>query len=274
MKKNETKKQEQKSENTLKPGEHMGLGLENMILKVDGPKGGVGKSMFCVALATYLIDRGHNPVIVDADYDNADVYHTFKDTQYVGPRYKINSAIGWDRCFSDLETMTGGLEGMAGRPVLINTPGQMMESIQSYGPSLASAPKIMERLRTCWVLNPQKDSISMLRTYMDIVPAPTIAVKNHNTGSLYDFFDSTKTAQKCVFAITMSKLIETAANLIYTNRLSIHKILDEGTLINGKPVPGVTRGLLTIWKNAMHEQFDVLFGYSPAKPTKDTDEDL
>ena len=63
--------------------------------------------------------------------------------------------------------------------VVINTAARSADGVSKYGETLGHTLAELKRdLITCWVINRQRDSLELLKQYMDVMPGQVHVVRN------------------------------------------------------------------------------------------------
>ena len=127
---------------------------------VGGSKGGVGKSMVSVALIDHLKNElGQEVHLVETDTSNPDVYKAYRNTVATS-LIDIDEADGW----VDLANIAGEFPQ---RTFVVNSAARSSVGVKSYGAILNRAvDQLGRRLMTLWVINRQKDSLVLLKEYL------------------------------------------------------------------------------------------------------------
>jgi cellulose biosynthesis protein BcsQ len=132
------------------------------IYLVSGSKGGVGKSIVAMALTHYFVTRGVKVFLIDADTANPDVGKTYGKTIDVA-YINLDEKDGW----MDLANRLAEQPDFA---AIINTPARSGEGVKHYGSLLAdSLPDLGRELVTLWVINSQRDSLQLLKEYLEAI---------------------------------------------------------------------------------------------------------
>ena len=143
---------------------------------VGGSKGGVGKSMVAVALLDYLIDRYEDVILIESDTSNPDVwktYHSCTKSELIN----LDEADGWIALVNICEMNPNC-------PVVVNSASRNNVGVTTYGATLNSSIHELERkLITLWVINRQRDSLELLKEYMETMTETVPhAVRNAHWG--------------------------------------------------------------------------------------------
>lgn len=152
-----------------KKGADNGSNTNAQIIFCAGGKGGVGKSILSIATTDTLYTDGVNPVLIESDTSNPDVYKIYGDVL--------------DHRLMNLDTVDGWMDlvnfadEMKGRTIVVNTAARSQEGLQKFGKMLSeNLPELGRELITFWVINRQRDSLELLRDYMDYMPQSRIRV--------------------------------------------------------------------------------------------------
>lgn len=191
------------------------------IYLVGGSKGGVGKSLVTMALVDFLQNRGETLLLVETDTENPDVwkcYGKLVETHMVN----LDEADGWielvNLCDSKPEST-----------VVINTAARNSKGVSAYGETLgATLAELKRKLVTLWVINRQRDSIELLKSYMESIPSATVhVVRNGYFGDekKFELYNESKTRkaveEKDGKSVTFPDLADRVSDDIYSKRMSI-----------------------------------------------------
>jgi hypothetical protein len=134
--------------------------MAGKVWMVSGSKGGVGKSTVCMAVVHYLLEREAKLLLIEADTANPDVgkvYGKDVETLYLN----LDEKEGW-------MDLTNRLAEHPEKIAVINTPARSGDGVKLYGMLLSESLQELEReLVTLWVINSQRDSLQLLREYLD-----------------------------------------------------------------------------------------------------------
>jgi hypothetical protein len=196
------------------------------IIKVCGGKGGVGKSMVSMAVIDRLIDAGRKVLLIETDTSNPDVHKCYGE-EVTSFLVDLEAGNGWvellNICDRDREAT-----------VVVNTRAANNEGIRSYGETLRGSLKELERaLTTLWVINPQRDSVELLKAFLETFPDDGLVhvVRNEYFGREEDFevYNKSKTRDRLEErggrSLNFPVLADRVANDIYNKRLSIRRAL-------------------------------------------------
>jgi len=188
---------------------------------VGGSKGGVGKSMATFALLDYLVERGDKVLLVDCDTSNPDAWKTYRD---IVPTELANldEVDGWIH-------LVNVCEAHRGSAVVVNTAARNNVAVKRFGQTLSgSLDELGLKLVALWIINRQRDSLDLLKEFMEGLPAAEVhVVRNayfgeearfelYNTSSLREVVES-----RGGKSITLPDLADRVADDLYTKRLPI-----------------------------------------------------
>jgi hypothetical protein len=188
---------------------------------VGGSKGGVGKSMMTLATVDYLLERGENVLLVECDTSNPDVWKAYReqiDTELVD----LDEADGWIH-------LVNVCDRSSGQVVVVNTAARNNLAVTKYGQTLdSSLEELGSRLVTLWVINRQRDSLGLLKQFMEAIPRAEVhVVRNGYFGDerKFELYNGSNVRESVESrggrSITLPDLADRVANDIYVKRLSI-----------------------------------------------------
>jgi hypothetical protein len=145
------------------------LGMNQPIIFVNGSKGGVGKSLTTMALIDYLSTDSKFLKLVDADFNNPDVFRCYGQAMG-GEVLDMDDVDGWIQ-------LVNLCEASPFKTVVVNTPAQSNRAVVKHASILMNSLSELGRpLITLWVINRQRDSLELLNNYMAQVTAGVIHV--------------------------------------------------------------------------------------------------
>ena len=185
---------------------------------IGGSKGGVGKSFLSMALADYLTKyKNRKIILVETDTSNPDVGKTFAHNDDVEVlSLSLDNADGWIE-------LVNSCEG-SNRDLVVNSAAR---SVEKFGGTLiGSLDELHMQLVSFWVINRQRDSIELLKEYMDVVPGELHVVRNTFYGEpqKFELFNNSKTrieAEKRGATIDLPDLADRVTDDLYSKRLSL-----------------------------------------------------
>ena len=231
------------------------------LVVVGGSKGGVGKSLVAMALIDFLAHgKGEAaPVLVlDGDQSNSDVAKPLAKTEPKPIVLDLDKREGWmdlaDHC-NDFRK----------EHVVVNTGARSLDTMIRYAPSvLASITRDLKRpVSTLWVINAQRDSIELLKDYMDGMAGEEDAGELHvvcnegeEEGRSFAFYKGTTTGKQFADSdgktIRIPMLAKRITDLLYIKRHSIHAVASSEQTSFG------TRLEMQRWQKVVWKEFDAL----------------
>lgn len=221
--------------------------MNKPIYIVAGNKGGVGKSIVTMALLDYLKKNGNDPLFIETDTTNPDVWKSHKNTMQ-STVLELDDADGWIQLINYADSNPHC-------PIVINTAARNNRGVERYGKTLGNTLKELDReLITMWVINRQRDSLELLLDYMDALPEGKVHVlKNTYFGEDYKFelYNNSNTRteieSKGGKSLTVADLADRVSDDLYSKRLSIADAIKELPLGN--------RAELLRWRAEMGRMF-------------------
>jgi hypothetical protein len=136
------------------------LGMNQPIILVSGSKGGVGKSLTTMALLDYFAVNHKYMKLIDADTNNPDVFRCYGGTTE-GEVVDLDDVDGWIR-------LVNVCDASPFKTIVVNTPAQSNAAVHKHAPILLDSLRELARpLITLWVINRQRDSLELLKDYME-----------------------------------------------------------------------------------------------------------
>ena len=228
--------------------------MTKRITIVGGSKGGVGKSFVCMAMIDYLQTRGEQVLLIESDTSNPDVGKAYREDVAALELLDLDQADGWIELLNVCEAHPDC-------HVVVNSAARSNEGVNNYGSMLSDTlPELQRELTTLWVINRQKDSLELLRSYQKALPNSRIhVIRNGHFGAeskfqLYNESKIRKAIEKSGGKSTLfPDMADRVADAIYTDRLTIEKAAQNQPIGN--------RAELLRWRNLAHAMMkDVLDG--------------
>ncbi len=215
---------------------------------IGGSKGGVGKSFLSMALADFLTKyKNRKIILVESDTSNPDVGKTFAHNDDVEVlSLSLDNADGWIELVNSCEK--------SDRDLVVNSAARSGEAVEKFGGTLISGlEELHMQLVSFWVINRQRDSIELLKKYMEVVPGELHVVRNTFYGEpqKFELFNNSKTkieAEKRGATIDLPDLADRVTDDLYSKRLSIVKAIEE--------MPLGSRAELKRWRALAWKMFD------------------
>ncbi|MFY3175347.1 P-loop NTPase [Achromobacter xylosoxidans] len=222
--------------------------MNKPIIIVGGGKGGVGKTMVCASLTDTLQARGESLLLVESDTSNPDVYKMYEGEL--------------ETCLLDLDAADGWIDLVntcderKDHTVVINTAARNNKGVAAYSQTLKNTLKELERdLVTFWVINRQRDSVELLKEYMEEFPDTRVhVVRNGHYGeeSKFELYNDSKLRKQVEAAGGLSLMFPDLADRVsdglYSQRLSIRAALES--------MPIGNRAELQRWRSAAQKMFE------------------
>jgi hypothetical protein len=225
------------------------------IFYVGGSKGGVGKSMVASALIDYLIAREKNILMLETDNANPDVYKAHlphENAAFVCKLVNLDSAEGWIELVNLCDENPGHV-------AVINSAARSNTGMEKHGATLKETLADLQRdLTAFWVINRQRDSIELLRSFLDVFPEALVHVcRNLYFGEadkfeLYNESKTRKNIEQKGMTLDFPFLANRVADKLYSGRLTIKKALAD--------LPLGDRAELKRWRMRCAEIFDSVCG--------------
>lgn len=202
----------------------------NKIYLCGGNKGGTGKSMLATALIDAFLQRGVEPLLIETDDANPDVFKAHGERIQCAA-LSLDEADGWIQ-------MVNSLDQTRGVPAVVNTAARNSTGVARYGQTLKSTLNELGRtMVTLWVINRQRDSLELLADYLDAMPAgadhQVHVVRNGYFGSpeKFQLYNGSQLKQRIEEAggltLDFPDLADRVADQMATQRLTIQGALKE-----------------------------------------------
>jgi hypothetical protein len=202
------------------------------IYLIGGSKGGVGKSLVTMATVDYLQDKGEKVLLIESDTSNPDVWKSYKDSTNA-ELVNLDEADGWIHLINLCDSNPDSI-------VVINTAARNNKGVSAYGETLNSTlAELKRKLVTLWVINRQRDSLELLKEYMDAVSNAAVhVVRNGHYGEekKFELYNGSKlraaVEERGGQSVTFPDLADRVSDDVYIKRLSIATALKELPLGN------------------------------------------
>lgn len=224
--------------------------MAKKIVLIGGSKGGVGKSMVSMAIIDYLQEQGESVLLIESDTSNPDVWKGYGEcveTQLLN----LDEADGWIQLVNLCDSKPDSV-------VVINTAARNNQGVSAYGATLNSTLAELKRdLVTLWVINRQRDSLELLKEYMDAIPDSRVhVVRNGYFGEekKFELYNGSKirtaVESRGGLSLNFPDLADRVSDDIYSKRLSIAKALKE--------LPIGNRAELSRWKTEVKKTLEAV----------------
>ena len=122
-----------------------------------------------MAVLDYLHDQGETLLLIESDTSNPDVFKNYGEC-VATHLLDLDAAEGWIQLVNLCESNPDSV-------VVINTAARNNQGVSTYGATLNSTLAELKReLVTLWVINRQRDSLELLKEYMDAIPEGVVHV--------------------------------------------------------------------------------------------------
>lgn len=222
------------------------------ITYVGGSKGGVGKSKLCFAIIEYLVSKKKPVLIIESDTSNPDVFKThspYVECGIICKEVDLDSANGWIE-------LVNLADEYKDHYVVINSAARSNAGISNYSATLKNTlPELNRELVVFWMINRQRDSIELLRIFMNYFQKTKINVcRNIFFGDSEKFeLYNNSIARKMIeedggLTLNFPELADRVADKLYSDRVPIFK--------GAKDFQIGDRAELKRWINEYHIMFD------------------
>lgn len=220
------------------------------IYLIGGGKGGVGKSLVAMATVDCLLQREEDLLLVDADTSNPDVWKAYKDTVRT-ELLDLDNADGWIELINVADSNPDSV-------IVINTAARNNKSVSAHGPILSNTlAELRRKLVTLWVINRQRDSLELLKEYMDAIPDTIVhVVRNGYFGEerKFELYNGSKrralVEERGGLSLTFPDLADRVSDDIYSKRMNI--------ALAAKELPLGNRAELHRWRAAVKSMLEQL----------------
>lgn len=221
----------------------------NPIYMVGGGKGGVGKSIVSMALIDYLCEIGKDCYLIETDTSNPDVFKSYGEA-IPSQILNLDKANGW----IDLVNLC---DEHRDKTIVINGAARSNDGVSKYGENLRGVLKDLDRsLITFWTINMQRDSVELLKQYMEVMQGTTIhVVRNGVFGdedefALYNSSGIRKAIEKQGKSLMLGELAERVSRVLYNDRKTIAQAIAE--------MPIGNKAELRRWQGECKKMFDLV----------------
>lgn len=206
--------------------------MAKKIYLIGGSKGGVGKSMVSMATIDYLQQQGENILLIESDAGNPDVWKSYHES-VATEQVNLDEAEGWIQLINLCDTNPDSV-------VVINTAARNNAGVSAYGTTLNNTLTELKRdLITLWVINRQRDSLELLKEYMDAIPDSLVhVVRNGYFGDekKFELYNGSNIRGDVEahggLSLNFPDLADRVSDDLYSKRLSIAKALKEQPIGN------------------------------------------
>ena len=215
------------------------------IYMVGGAKGGVGKSMVIMAMLDYLLETGQKVFFVETDTANPDAWKTYSG-EVESILIDLDESDGWIQ-------LVNACNEHPGHTIVVNTAARNSDRVSQFGATLGGMLGELGRdLVVPWVINRQRDSLELLKKFMDAMPEAKIhVVRNNYFGAepkfaLYNGTDLRRQIESAGGkSLNFPDLSDLVSDDLYNKRMSIARA--------SKELPIGNRAELGRWRPLAHK---------------------
>jgi len=215
--------------------------MAKSIYLIGGSKGGVGKSLVTMATVDYLQNKEESVFLIESDTSNSDVWKAYKDSTET-ELLNLDEADGWIQLVNLCDSKPDSV-------FVVNTAARNNKGVSAYGETLNSTlAELKRKLVTLWVINRQRDSLELLKEYMDAIPNAAVhVVRNGHFGEekKFELYNGSKLRaaieERGGQSVTFPDLADRVSDDIYSKRMSI--------ALASKDLPIGNRAELARWRN-------------------------
>ena len=215
------------------------------IIFVSGSKGGVGKSLTTMAVLDYLATENRYVKLIESDTANPDVWNAY-GRSIESEMLDLDQVDGWiylvNTCDADPH-----------KTIVVNTPARSNDAVRDHGNILLDSLQELGRpLMTFWVINRQRDSLELLKSYIDAMPAGVVhVVRNGYFGEerKFELFEHSPLKQEIHshggMSLYLPDLADRVTDALYTGRITIEEAAKQLKLGD--------RAVLQSWRNSVRQ---------------------
>jgi hypothetical protein len=195
--------------------------MNQPIVFVSGSKGGVGKSITTMAVLDYLASEHRYARLHEADTTNPDVWKSYGRT-FESEVVSLDAVDGWIH-------LVNTCDANPYKVLVVNTPARNNDAVLRHGRILLDSLKELARpLITLWVINRQRDSVELLKGYLDHMQGGVVhVVRNGYFGEQHKFelFEQSATRETVVQKggkdLFLPDLADRVTDELYSRRITL-----------------------------------------------------
>jgi hypothetical protein len=204
--------------------------MSKAIFLIGGGKGGVGKSLFSMAVVDFLGGAGREAFLVETDTSVPDVFKTYKET-IGGELVNLDEREGWIDLVNLVESRTDDT-------VVINTGARNQTGISNFGRTLRKAlPALNRKLVVFWLIDRKRESLELLADFAEVLPEAEIHVVRNlylGTETKFELYNASKMRAAIENAggksLNFPELADRVTDAMNKGRLTIAKACGELSL--------------------------------------------
>lgn len=221
--------------------------MKNLYM-IGGSKGGTGKTMVCMSMIDYMRTRGENVLLIETDTSNPDVAKAYAEVVKT-ETIDLDEKDGWI-------VMLDTIEQNKDATVIVNTAARNNLAVTEFGEILNdNLNELKRKMTTLWVINRQRDSLELLREFMETMTnGKTHVVRNAYFGNddKFELYEKSKiktTVEEAGgLSLTFPDLADRVADELYSKRMRIEDAAKSMTIGN--------RAELQRWRGEVKRMFD------------------
>jgi len=203
-----------------------------------------------MATLDYLQQQGESVLLIETDTSNPDVWKAYQhnlDTRVIN----LDDADGWIELVNVCEEHPDSV-------IVINTAARNNTGVSAYGSTINhSLAELKRTLVTLWVINRHRDSLELLKEFMDAIPNSIIhVVRNAHYGEekKFELYNSSKTRTTVEvrggLSVTFPELADRVIDDINNKRMTISDA--------SKELPIGNRAELSRWRGEVKKVLAVI----------------
>ena len=143
--------------------------MSKALILVGGGKGGVGKSLFSMAVVDFLESTKEAPFLIETDTSVPDVFKTYRET-IEGELVNLDEREGWIELVNLIESRPEST-------IVINTGARNQTGITNFGRTLRKAlPELKRKLGVFWLIDRKRESLELLSDFSEALPEAEVHV--------------------------------------------------------------------------------------------------
>ena len=143
--------------------------MSKALILVGGGKGGVGKSLFSMAVVDFFESTKEAPFLIETDTSVPDVFKTYRET-IEGELVNLDEREGWIELVNLVESRPEST-------IVINTGARNQTGITNFGRTLRKAlPELKRKLGVFWLIDRKRESLELLSDFSEALPEAEIHV--------------------------------------------------------------------------------------------------
>jgi hypothetical protein len=143
--------------------------MSKALILVGGGKGGVGKSLFSMAVVDFLEGTKGAPFLIETDTSVPDVFKTYRET-IEGELVNLDEREGWIELVNLIESRPEST-------IVINTGARNQTGITNFGRTLRKAlPELKRKLGVFWLIDRKRESLELLSDFSEALPEAEVHV--------------------------------------------------------------------------------------------------